>query len=602
MELSNKIKQIIESIPPNTDIWTFPIEDEGNQPIPNIIIQDYFTGRYEDNDLLQAISIMLENTTIQKSNYDITLFISHFFNQKISKHLQKQIKQLFEQYTRQIMNDYESPVSFTKEVSINITEQKSGDCFAHVFSRVFLKYFKTYYPDLFNPGNRRSSNKYEQNNECDDFYLNPELFYCHGRECRHNELNVKDTCQTDYEYHSLITYMFIYGLIVKQFGCRHGAIDDQVIRYVLTQLYNPELFVRFEEYCVLGEFMCRDVYPIIESNMNNPYEMIHLRRLYTQERKEGFFELIQYTIDQDLYVHLTLPKSIVVWREQKKRAPLPEITNMNTKNHAMVIIDYDYSNPQNRRLIIKNSWGKGYTKTGFKTGVINIFEDDLDQTTMQNGVLIYSVLQNKDLNNNIQNNIDADKPLTKYFTLVGIEYMTPFIMEAINNGRMTVFSSLLDFLGSEMMETQIQYSSSILMYLAEGEGFFIEDVELNFNVLPDLLDLVFSKMIDYNIKIRKSQLDSCKQEMIRNINRFSHEAYGFNYSNVDIPQLKQRIEELFHTYESQLDSGEESPPMEDITGYGIKKPSIKYTKKLKHKKYKKKKNTKKNTNTKKKMV
>lgn len=598
MELSNKIKQIIELIPPNTDIWTFPIEHEGNKPIPNIIIQDYFIGRYEDNDLLQAISIMLENTTIKKSNYDITLFISHFFDYKIPKHLQKQIKQLFQQYTQQIMNDYESPVSFTREVSINVTEQKSGDCFAHAFARIFLKYFKTYYPDLFNTGNRRSSNKYEQNNDCDNFYLNPDLFYCHGRECRHNELNVKDICQSEYEYNSLITYMFIYGLIVKQFGCRYGAIDDQVIRYLLTQLYNPDLFPQFEQYCVLGEFMCRDVYPIIETNINNPYDMIYTRRLYTQDRKEGFFELIQYTIDQDLYVHITLPNSIVVWREQKKKASLPEITNMNTKNHAMVIIDYDYSNPQNRRLIIKNSWGKGYTKTGYKTGIINIFEDDLDQTTIQNGVLIYSLLQNKDLNQNIQNYVDADKPLTKYLNLLGIEEMTPSIMEAINNGRMTAVSSLLDFLGPEMIETQIQYSSNILMYLAEGEGFFIEDIELNFNILPDLLDLVFSKMVGYNIQIRQTQLSRCKQEMIRNIDRFSHEVYGYNYSNVDIPQLKQRIEDLFHTYESQLVSGEESPPIEDITGYGIKKPRIKYTKNKKYKKYK---NKKKNS-TKKKMV
>lgn len=78
------------------------------------------------------------------------------------------------------INEFSIPQPLlTKAISNSIVNQQDDPtCFAHVASKVLLKFFKTYHFDqLFFPGKTETSKINETNNKCDDLYLNP-LQFC----------------------------------------------------------------------------------------------------------------------------------------------------------------------------------------------------------------------------------------------------------------------------------------------------------------------------------------------------------------------------------------------------------------------------------------
>ena len=408
------------------------------------------------------------------------------------------------------MEEYESPVSLRRPVSINVSNQNYNDCFAHALSRVLLKYFKRFYSVPFFEEPTRISRTHEPNNACDDLYLDTDLFFnCISGSCVPNDLNVKDLCQTKYEYNSIILYMFFYGLIVSKYNCESGQNGSVVLEYVISQLYSGEIIQDFNRYCVIRGDYCADIFPILKRNYDYSFEMRITLKMYEYDQ-DAFFERIKEIIDSDLYIYLNIPESIVSWRTAKKRALMPDPTGEHVIYHAVVILDYDYSDPTNKRLIVKNSWGKGFSGKIYKHGIINIYETDMNP--YQN-IFIVGVVQNRDLADILEKSVEKDRDFTKFLSKIDFDsFLVHYIIFAINNGKFNTVSSFLRYYGDTILSVRILTSANIFNFLCEETDFFER-----LPYLPGLLELLFSHLRNINVKIEEADFNMVWDYMLQNV-------------------------------------------------------------------------------------
>ena len=259
----------------------------------------------------------------------------------------------------------------TRQVSINVTNQKHGDCYAHSVSKVLVKSFRKYYPDLFKVIESIGKIK---SRACEKMYLDPDIFYdCTGIKCTLDH-DLKTKCN-DGEYNSLILYMFIYSLIVEKFSCR-GGVELPAFNYIYDIIYDE---LAINERCEIKQDYCEDIKQKLIQNNNDittrnqilvPTEIKYLHS------PTIFFETIQRIIEQGLYLCLSLNAIIIEFRETDEESdiPLPDQLYRIYKGgpHSVTIVDYDYDNPNNKIIIIKNSWGE-------KNSLVKIYEDDLNK-------------------------------------------------------------------------------------------------------------------------------------------------------------------------------------------------------------------------------
>jgi len=248
-----------------------------------------------------------------------------------------------------------------RKVSLNIAKQKYGDCFAHTISRILVKYFRTIFPEELEL----------RDEKCFAFYLDTTAFYdCKAESCG-QRLTLKDlqaACGSDNpnEMNNLILYMFFYSLCVKLFGCK-GYVTYNALSHILYGvLYNPAVLNMYLDHCLLLPELCEQIRGLLNRFCDNlqtlSFNLCKVVVFYYVDDRELFWELIKDVIDANMYLGFGIPIYLLNLKTQK----------INSRAHAVTIVDYDYSNPSERYFTIKNSKGESYRE-------INITESDLEQ-------------------------------------------------------------------------------------------------------------------------------------------------------------------------------------------------------------------------------
>jgi hypothetical protein len=296
-------------------------------------------------------------------------------------------------------------IPLKRQVSSRIVAQTDEDCFAHAISNLFLKYFKTKYEN--NPFFIGLSKEYtyDEINECDKLYLDMEQIYkCNGNVCSLNSINLEEKCNNNADLNSLLLYIFIYKLIVQKFGCNSGPTLDS-IKYVISKIYDINFIQKIQKTCEFKEEYCIRIQELLLDNYNdkrifiqffgfrlnvfNPFfaanDPVHIVSRHIEHsyvnKKNKLFSIIKQQLDQNLYLTISLGGLyyFLITRQKKllsgnknRTLTIEEYNSMFTKfdeqaysgidaadykYHSMTIVDYDYTDEQNRKIIIKNSWG-----------------------------------------------------------------------------------------------------------------------------------------------------------------------------------------------------------------------------------------------------
>jgi hypothetical protein len=268
------------------------------------------------------------------------------------------------------------PPVLTRNISENVSFQRSGDCFAHSIARVVVKAFRKQYPFLFYIENPTKL--------CNKMYLYSQKFYnCNKDECKQiTLLELQQQCQPA-EINSLILFMYIYSIIVHKFGC-NGAFTYDCYNYlVYNVLYNRD-FITTQ--CFIHPTLCDYIRPRILHNLAispTKQKLIYSVKYYnykyvgypayptTQQKimfnsvvnpAIYFFDAIQHAIDNELYLTLSINGNFIKWKNDNPEKIYTSKISLNTKDtwHSITIINYDYSNVSNKSFTVKNSWGIEY--------------------------------------------------------------------------------------------------------------------------------------------------------------------------------------------------------------------------------------------------
>lgn len=279
------------------------------------------------------------------------------------------------------------PQLLKRALSINVADQMAGDCFAHSSTRVFLRMISR---EFFEKHEKDDPLHVIQENACDNLYLIKEPFSVFSE--KHD---IERLCRNPGNYNSILMYFFLHKITIDKFDCQ-GGMPDYVLFYLL-RIFNDLKNRRIElnQICNLGDpKYCDHLQPLITSfnqietkytapfmhytqdlmdNVKSPEELI--------EHQDKFFDKIKEIIDLGLYVSLSInglmsyiktptktkPNARTTELSQSEFLQLSNSFNKSTStqlsrfsgnDHAVTIVDYDYSNPSNKTLKIKNSWGK----------------------------------------------------------------------------------------------------------------------------------------------------------------------------------------------------------------------------------------------------
>ena len=309
--------------------------------------------------------------------------------QEITREVKHDKKEVASNYDAVIMPPL--PPLLKRALSTNVSDQMAGDCFAHAATRVFLRmisreFFEKHkrdpsFVDLFHS---------IKENACDDLYLIKEPFAVFSE--KHD---IEKLCKNLGNYNSILMYFFLHKINIEKFECQ-GGMPDFVLFYLLrifNDLKNGR--ITLNQICNLGNpKYCEHLQPIIASfnQIETKYTAPFMH--YTQdimdkvkspneliEHQNKFFDKIKEIIDLGLYVSLSINGLIPSMKTPSKirqdartselsRSEFLRLSNSTNKvtatqlsidsgnDHAVTIVDYDYSKPSNKQLIIKNSWGK----------------------------------------------------------------------------------------------------------------------------------------------------------------------------------------------------------------------------------------------------
>jgi hypothetical protein len=291
-------------------------------------------------------------------------------------------------------------------ISKDVYTQEYGDCFAFASARVLCKWIRTHNPEIF--GNYDILNTIQT---LHDRYMDPSLFYNYETKSS----NGKVSGFTPYfinskQYMNTCLFMLFYSKIVKQFGC-DGGYEGNSLKYIISQIDTKSNINNFVSDCTIDPIYCQhsktlliqnirtnmiakhfvmsqEIKNLIFSNYifrndkdeDNPNEyFINLRKVklfFTQ-----FFNIIRKNIKKSNYLTFGCDTILLYSKVQNNN----ELTNKEllatykymkpndkeNRGHVVTIVNYDYSNPKNRQITIKNSWGQ------HKNMYMNIYESEL---------------------------------------------------------------------------------------------------------------------------------------------------------------------------------------------------------------------------------
>jgi len=329
----------------------------------------------------------------------------------------------------------------SRTISLNITHQQDGDCFAHAISRVLVKAYRKLYPNELSFKRPELSVSEDPKDRCVSLYNIPNAFYkCEGtsNECYPVSMKSIEKKCTDTETLNLLLYMHFWSTIVNKFGCNgafpsiafyffthpmmlynleeaeHG-IDCNLqlpmcnklqtfFKIVKRKKYPPQVLI---PYSFRYNFHILSTYNFINISKNNEHginieysdrsicnpviEKIFfkkgdLRKIQNVNYAPGkypnpckmFFEKIEYILKKSLYLVLTGAASFFQWKaDNPKKIYTGQDVILPHEGHCVTIVGYDYSDPSNKMLQIKNSWGIGIQGHQYE-----VIDDKVVVTTM----------------------------------------------------------------------------------------------------------------------------------------------------------------------------------------------------------------------------
>lgn len=277
-------------------------------------------------------------------------------------------------------------------VSKDVYKQEHGDCAAFASARVLCKWVRTHNPQFFS--------NYDDipDESVNDKYMDPTLFYNYETNSSNGIVPDFNTSVSDSQYTNICLFMLFYSKIVKQFGCE-GSYEGDLLKYIITQISSKSKIDNFIATCTIDPLYCQHIEPVLVQNIDTNmigkrYEMPrsikgliltnYLFRKNTEPNKHlagsrqklksfftQFFNIIRKNIKKSNYLTLSCDGILFLGKinqlDNNKQLTNQDILDIydsmdeqqqDYRGHAVTIVDYDYSNPKNRQILIKNSWGK----------------------------------------------------------------------------------------------------------------------------------------------------------------------------------------------------------------------------------------------------
>ena len=265
--------------------------------------------------------------------------------------------------------DLPPPLVLTRQLSSNISKQYYEDCFAHAIARVVVKAFRKQYPLEFNIQSNISDT-------CNKLYEDSKTFFYDCKDdksCKRISLKeIRQYCKP-IELNSLVLYMYIYSIIVNKYGC-DGEDPYIAFKYIMDNvLYNEEYLIT---QCFIDSDLCEIIRPILLDHFYKDNKYILKQNNYTYFGSHAypitqktimfgrisnpaiqFFDTIQTIIDKNLYLVLGINGWFLKWKDANPDKQYTSDIPIKTAGHSVTIVNYDYSNPENKSFTVKNSWG-----------------------------------------------------------------------------------------------------------------------------------------------------------------------------------------------------------------------------------------------------
>ena len=331
----------------------------------------------------------------------------------------------------------------SRQISLNVTKQQDQDCFAHAVSRVLVKAYRKLYPNELSFKRPEVSLSEDPNQRCVFLYNIPNAFYkCEEttKECHPVSMKTIEKKCTDTETLNLLLYMHFWSMLVKRFSCNgsftniamyfctHPFMTDPIegncnlhltmcnklqsfFKMVKSKNYPPQVLI---PYSFKYSFNVSSIYKFVTITNDNVHgiDIEHsgvsvcnpvLQQIFlfkkTDHYKEQvvnyapgkypnpsklFFEKIEYILKKSLYVVLSGAGSFFEWKSEHKKLYTGQDVVLPHDGHSVTIVGYDYSNPSNKMLHVKNSWGIGqqghqYTRVDdkFMVTTMQIYESEM---------------------------------------------------------------------------------------------------------------------------------------------------------------------------------------------------------------------------------
>ena len=141
--------------------------------------------------------------------------------------------------------------------------------------------------------------------------------------------------------------------------------------------------------CLIHSDLCEIIIPILVDNLHtkqvfilkhNNYKYIGYSAYPTSQKKIMFnkvvnpaiyfFDAIQQVVDNDLYLVLSINGWFLKWKEANPDKTYTSDILIDSAGHAATIVNYDYSDEENKSFTVINSWGG-------ETPYITILEQEL---------------------------------------------------------------------------------------------------------------------------------------------------------------------------------------------------------------------------------
>ena len=288
-----------------------------------------------------------------------------------------------------------SPHRLTRAISADSKVQQFNDCFAYSIGRILCKWIRNHNPTFF-------PNFDENDTRLSDAF--PVYFFFEATEGSSvgEDLSVNLFIKThnipksSYLNHCL--FVLIYSVIVRQFGCDYSNIYD-AFEYIIGVLNTKQsVHSLIKEICPIYQDYCDICLDVLLHNVNSGMELFYFKFLnndkntideYNEIKNKPIHSQIFGMATRDVYYsinqmyaniknvitqkkynnYVSLLCNVVLFKAKKEYGLNTEISfsnledcfkrlesNNNRLNHMVTIVDYNYDDPNNRQITIKNTW------------------------------------------------------------------------------------------------------------------------------------------------------------------------------------------------------------------------------------------------------